>query len=57
MKMVEILERQERRDFAGFITEDESWFFFEYFRNPVWTLGNENAPERLSQKMTRKHTF
>jgi hypothetical protein len=27
MKMFEIIEQQKRRDFAGIITEDESWFF------------------------------
>jgi hypothetical protein len=35
MKMLAILEQQERRDFAGIITGDESWFFLEYFRNRV----------------------
>jgi hypothetical protein len=36
IKMLEILERQERRDFAGIITGDESWSFGEYFRNHGW---------------------
>jgi hypothetical protein len=35
MKMLEILEHQERRDFAGIIKGDESWFVLEYFRNRV----------------------
>jgi hypothetical protein len=25
--------------------------FLEHFRNRVWTLGNETAPERISQKI------
>jgi hypothetical protein len=56
MKMFEILEQQERRDFPGIITGDESWFFLEYSRNRVWRLGNDNAQERISQKIdTEKH--
>jgi hypothetical protein len=56
MKMLEIAEQQERRDFAGIITGDESRFFLEYSRNCVWRLGNENAPELISQKIdTEKH--
>jgi hypothetical protein len=35
MKMLEILAQQERRDFAGIITGDGSWFFREYSRNRV----------------------
>jgi hypothetical protein len=55
MKMLEILEQQERRDFGGIMTGDESWSFLEYSRNRAWRLGNENSPERISQKLTRKN--
>jgi hypothetical protein len=51
MKLFEILEQQQQRDFGGFLTGDESWFLLEYSRNRVVRLGNENAPQRISQKI------
>jgi hypothetical protein len=56
MKMSEIFEQQERGDFAGIITGDDSRFFLEYSRNRAWRLGNENGPERMLQEIdTEKH--
>jgi hypothetical protein len=51
MKGLEILDQQERTDFAGIGTGDESWFFLECFRNHVWRVGNENVPELIAQKI------
>jgi hypothetical protein len=60
MKMFEILDQQERRDFVGIITADESWFFLEYSRNRVSRFGNENtrngSHEELAPK-TYAHNF
>jgi hypothetical protein len=56
MTMFKIPEQQELTHFAGIITRNESWFLLEYSRNQVRRLGNENAPERISQQIdTEKH--
>jgi AraC-like DNA-binding protein len=56
MEMLRILQTQKPMNLAAAITGDESWFFLEYSRNRVWRLGDENVPERVSQKIsTRKH--
>jgi hypothetical protein len=53
-----ILQEQEPTNFARIFTGDESWFFLEYFWNRVWRLGEENTPERVSQKLNiEKHTL
>jgi hypothetical protein len=56
MKMLEILEQQERRAFAGIITGDESWFCLEYSRNGLSRFGNENARNGSHKKLTWKNT-
>jgi hypothetical protein len=56
IEMLRILQAQELMNFAEGVTGDESLFFLEYSRNRVWRLGNENASERVSQKIsTEKH--
>jgi hypothetical protein len=55
-EMLRIQKEQEVIDFAGIIADDESWFFLDYSRDHVWSLGDENLPERVSQKRnTEKH--
>jgi hypothetical protein len=49
MKIFEIVEQQERKYFAGIITEDESWFVLEYLKVHVWRLENQDIPERISK--------
>jgi hypothetical protein len=56
MKMLEILEQQEWRYFAGIITGDESWFFLKYSRSGVWRLGDENTRNESHKKLTRTNT-
>jgi hypothetical protein len=56
IKMLRILRTQEPMNFTRVVTGDESWFFLEYSRNRVWRLGDENASERVSQKISsEKH--
>jgi hypothetical protein len=56
IEMSRILQNQKSVTFAGFVTGDESWFFLEHSRNRVWRLGDENAPEKISQETsTEKH--
>jgi hypothetical protein len=42
IEMLRILQTQEPTNFAGVVTGDESWSFLGYFRNRVWTLGDEH---------------
>jgi adenine deaminase len=49
IEMLRILQTQEPMNVAGVVTGDESWFSLEYFRNRVWTLGDINASEKVSQ--------
>jgi hypothetical protein len=58
IERLRILQTQKPMNFAVAITGNESWFFLEYSRNRVWRLGDENVPERVSQKIsTQKHMF
>jgi hypothetical protein len=51
IEILQILEKQEPTNFAGIITGDESWFVLDCSRNHTWRLGDENSPERISQKI------
>jgi hypothetical protein len=56
IEMVRILENQRPMHPTRAVTRDESEFFLEYPRSRVWRLKDENAPERVSQKINRvKH--
>jgi hypothetical protein len=56
IEMLVSLQQQEPTNFARVITGDVSRLFLEYSRNHGWRLGDENAPERISQQMdTEKH--
>jgi hypothetical protein len=52
MVMLRILQNLKPMTFPGVSTGEESWFFLEYSQNRVWRLGNENAPAKVSQKIS-----
>jgi hypothetical protein len=52
--LLRILQENQKTGFAHLMTDDESWFYFEYPHQSVGVPSRDEVPERIKQKLSRK---
>lgn len=52
--LLNVLMTESFNDFDFIVTGDESWFYLDYSPRTLWTISNENIPERVEKTIGAK---